>query len=174
MFSSQAILSLMSVGLSMAQNDGRYRPEPKPVRIPTVNPLVGRYRGGGGDGRYNPAADGRYVPSNDGKYVHIAGKDGPGDAGYVGGIYTGGPGGKYTGGNGAGGGAGGAGRGGSAQGNRGSAASGSGVGVGVGGAGSGNKGATTQRTYVTKGAPPDGWEIIRNEKTESVDGYHYL
>lgn len=131
-----------------------------------MNPLAGRYRGAGGDGRYNPANDGRYVPSDDGRYTHIAGKDGPGDAGYVGGVFKGGPGGKYVGANGNGGGAGGSGFGGGGANKAG--------GRNQGGSNRAAVAATTQKSYVTKGAPPEGWAIIRNEKTESTDGYHYL
>lgn len=157
------------------QSDGRYRPA-----AIAVAPTAARNRGGGGqnDGRYNPAGDGRYVGSNDGKYVHIAGKDGPGDAGYKGTLIGGGEysgknigGGQYSGG----------------SGQAGSGASGGGSAVGSGGRATGilslqtavgiggRAAATTQRPIVvTKAIPAEGWQIIRNEKSESPEGYHYL
>lgn len=161
------------------QSDGRYRPSPAIAS----GSITTRSRGGGGnDGRYNPGGDGRYIGGNDGKYVHVAGKDGPGDAGYRGDLIGGGQysgknigGGKYSG-------TGGTSGGGSASGSGGRATGvdtrqsvvGSGGSV-VGSGGRPSVTTTSQRpTVVTKAAPPEGWQIIRDEKSETADGYHYL
>lgn len=115
--------------------------------------------------RYNPANDGRYVGSNDGKYVHVAGKDGPGSPGYVGG------GGQYSGGS-LGGGqySGGLVGGGQYSGNAGARNSNSGR---IGSSGLGTT-PSPKPAAVTAAQPKEGWQIIRNEKSETDDGYHYL
>lgn len=136
--------------------------------------------------RYNSGSDGRYVPSDDGKYVHIAGKSGPGGGDYTGGgdQYNGG-GGQYTGDRSAvgPGGAGGKYTGSSGTVNiistgsktttnsAGSASSGGGTGKSRI---SSNLSNVAVRPNLGKGAPPNGWNIIKNEKTETIDGYHYL
>lgn len=104
---------------------------------------------------------------NDGKYVHVAGKDGPGAAAYAGGggQYSGGQvgGGRYTG---------------TAQlDSRFGSGSGRGGGSGGGGApssGSANRGQSINPRPTVAAGPQGGWRTLRDEKTETVDGYHYL
>lgn len=164
---AQQNLLCLNVGILFvcAQNDGRYRPLSSLV---TEKPVVindGRYRPSN-DGRYvikfirkakekstvmhcryNPANDGKYRPGNDGKYIHMGDKDR--------GQYTGG-GGEYTG--------------------------------GFGKYNGGNAQTDFQiyskvdvkldqptvkpkvNPYINNG----GWKIIRDERTEDTDGYHYL
>lgn len=135
-----------------AQNDGRYRPPPKPKSI--------------SDGRYNPNNDGRYRGGNDGKYVHV-------DVKYV---HDARDGGQYTGDNskykpdknrgGPGGGAGG----GSPNGGKPPGSSSS--------SGSNPVKAATLAKPSTKGKGTgeggNGWAIIRLEDKVEQDGYHYL
>lgn len=100
------------------------------------------------------------MASDDGRYVHVTGKDGPGAVG--GGKYVGGP---------------------SPSG--GPAARQTGAGVRAPGArGSGMVSAKAAAAAAATGvravqqqqasAPAAGWQIVRNEKTETADGYHYL
>ncbi|KAH8393262.1 hypothetical protein KR215_000662, partial [Drosophila sulfurigaster] len=76
------ILLLICAAFALAQNDGRYRPEPKLATISRARP-------GNNDGRYVPVNDGRYRGGNDGRYVHQDNK-------YE---HDNRPGGDYTGGN---------------------------------------------------------------------------
>lgn len=129
----------------MAKNDGRYVHVAGKDGPGSVAP--GKYvHVAGKDGPGSVAA---------GKYVHVAGKDGPGAQPYTG---EQNPGGQYTGGQNPGG-----------Q-----------IGIGAGSIAAKTTKkpvvavATTPRTIVTQGVPPDGWKIIRDEKTETIDGYHYL
>lgn len=117
---------------------------------------------------YNPSNDGRYVGGNDGRYVHVAGKDGPGAAAYVGGQVGGG---KYTG---SGGGGGGSGGGGAQIANRFGAGSGSAGAGRTPTSGSANRGQSINPRPTAAAGPQGGWRTIRDEKTETVDGYHYL
>lgn len=126
--------------------------------------------------RYNPANDGKYRPSNDGKYIHVGDKDR--------GQYTGG-GGEYTGG------------GGQYNGNGGDYNGGFGKYDGETNGGKSPridtrvtvKPATSRpkptsnpttakpkpkSNYNLNAGDKDGWKIIRDEKTEDTDGYHYL
>lgn len=154
-------------GRYSGKNDGRYvhiagKDGPGSVAAGKYVHVAGR------DGPGSVAA-GKYVhiPGKDGpgsvpagKYVHVAGKDGPGSV----------PPGKYV---------------------HMAGKDGPGAAAYLGGSGgnakaqSGTNGnaqksskkpiiPTTQRTIVTQGVPPTGWKIIRDEKTETIDGYHYL
>ncbi|KAH8297026.1 hypothetical protein KR044_003720, partial [Drosophila immigrans] len=56
-------LLLICAAVALAQNDGRYRPDPKPAANV-------RARSGNNDGRYVAGNAGRYSGGNDGRYVH--------------------------------------------------------------------------------------------------------
>ncbi|XP_065369338.1 larval cuticle protein LCP-30 [Calliphora vicina] len=172
------IFTLLLLGVVLlvnAQNDGRYKPPPKPK-----NNGDGRYRPAG-DGKYRPSNDGRYQGGNDGRYMHVDvkyvhdAKDGgqySGDSSkYQPDTNRGGPGG------GAGGGAGGAAK--SASG-LGAAKSGSGS-SNAGRSGSGNSNALNAAALAKPsvkgkgtGEGGNGWAIIRLEDKVEQDGYHYL
>ncbi|XP_075165054.1 cuticular protein 49Ab [Haematobia irritans] len=76
------VLLLAAIALTVqGQNDGRYKPPPKP---PSSGD--GRYRPSG-DGKYRGGGDGKYGGGNDGRYVHQDVKyvhDARLDAGYTG------------------------------------------------------------------------------------------
>lgn len=59
------ICLLICAAVALAQNDGRYRPEPKVASVVRARPVASAAAGAG---RYVPSNDGRYVPSNDGRY----------------------------------------------------------------------------------------------------------
>lgn len=122
--------------------------------------------------RYNPNNDGQYRPSNDGKYVHVSDKDR--------GLYSGG-GGEYTGGGGEY-----SGGGGQYQGQSESTTART---VNIGSRLGLRPVVTTRKppkaVYVVTTTRPKisinplasgavGWQTIRNEKTEDIDGYRYL
>ncbi|KAM7344305.1 cuticular protein 49Ab [Cochliomyia hominivorax] len=159
------ILLGVVVLLANAQNDGRYKPPPKPKA-----PNDGRYNPAS-DGKYRPSGDGRYRGGNDGKYVHM-------DVKYV---HDAREGGKYSGDNvkyvpdknkgGPGGGAGGG------SGNGSGAASNSNSGKSSSGSSNGLKAAALAKPSVKgkgTGEGGNGWAIIRLEDKVEQDGYHYL
>ncbi|KAG4076895.1 hypothetical protein HA402_015882 [Bradysia odoriphaga] len=112
------------------------------------------------------ANDGKYRPSDDGKYTHIGDKDR--------GQYTGG-GGEYTGGGGEYTGGGGAYDGGFGKYSGGSGQSNAGANAGIGSRVGLEKYSTTLKpTPNVNAIGNNGWRIIRDERTEDTDGYHYL
>lgn len=130
--------------------------------------------------RYDPANDGKYRPDNDGRYTHIGDKDRGQYAG-GGGEYTGG-GGQYTGS---------VSGGGQYTGNGGDYDGGFGKYSGGNGQTNAGKNVKIDPRFGVKADPTtakpkpkpnpnlnagakDGWKIIRDEKTEDTDGYHYL
>lgn len=113
--------------------------------------------------RYNPGNDGKYRPGDDGKYNHVGDKDR--------GLYTGG-GGEYTGGGGEY-----TGNGGAYDGGFGKYSGGSGITTARGNIGTGSRvplATTVKPDPHAFAVGSNGWRIIRDEKTEDTDGYHYL
>lgn len=183
--------------VALAQNDGRYRPAPKPVS--TLNTRIvanaGRYQSSNdgryvpsNDGRYRGGNDGRYGGNSDGRYVHVDNK-------YQ---HDNRPGGDYSGSNdpyrgdkdkfGAGGGAGRGGGGGGGGGAAGANAA-NGAGAGAGATTAAYKPRPTvsvprpvavvdQRPNLPQGRGTgigkNGWLILRQEGTVETDGYNYL
>ncbi|XP_073846325.1 cuticular protein 49Ab [Musca autumnalis] len=169
------VLAMVSVAVK-AQNDGRYKPPPRPPTRPTPK-SDGRYRPAS-DGRYRPAGDGKYRGGNDGKYVHKDVKyvhDDRPDGGYKGDSNPYKPDKNRLGpGGGGGGGNGGAGN---AAANGGGNAAGSGIKKPSSGNGGILAAAVTAKPLPKgkgSGEGKNGWAIIRLEDKVEEDGYHYL
>ncbi|EDW01013.1 larval cuticle protein LCP-30 [Drosophila grimshawi] len=171
------ICLLICAAAALAQNDGRYRPDPRRVNVRTN---VVR-SGGNNDGRYVPSNSGRYGGSNDGRYVHVDNKYQHDNR--PGGDYSGAAE-RYVGDKNKFGGAGGAGRGGSGAGAHGVGAHNAGAhasGNGRGGASSIKSrpvAVVDQRANLPQGrgtgVGKGGEAIIRQEAVVQSDGYNYL
>lgn len=193
---------LICAAVALAQNDGRYRPAPRPISALStrVAANAGRYRGGndgryvpGDDGKYRGGNDGRYGGNNDGRYVHVDNKyqhDNRPGGDYTGGNdpYRGGKD-KFGAGGGAGRGGGGGGGGGAANAANGANANGragAGAAAGAGaGAGAAKKPSLPRPVPVVDQRPnlpqgrgtgvgKNGWLILRQEGAVDTDGYNYL